>query len=327
VAEKAEGLSERLTGLGIRLGWKVISRLPESWARGAFMAAADIAWRRQGPGVQRLEANLRRVIGYESLDPEEAGAELRELSREGLRSYARYYLEAFRLQTIPAQRILDGMHCEELGEQTAFEHMKNGRGVLFVLPHMGNFEQAGAWIVLRGAGRFVTIAERLKPESVFQAFTRFRESIGMEVVPLTGGPSAFGVVSQRLRAGGLACILLERDLKDTGVEVDFFGEKAKFAPTAALAVHTGAALMPVVTWFEGEHDWGAHIYQEIPVPETGDRKEKVRVMTQQIAAVFEQAIREHPQDWHMLQRVFSADVEEASPEGPPPRTSSRSGGE
>jgi phosphatidylinositol dimannoside acyltransferase len=325
VTEKAESPRERLTGIGFRLGWRVISRVPESWARWAFMTAADIAWRRQGRAVQRLEANLRRVIGYDSLDPEEAGARLRDLSREGMRSYARYYLEAFRLQTIPADRILDGMHIDGPGEQTAFEHMKNGRGVLFVLPHMGNFEQAGAWIVLRGAGKFTTIAERLKPESVYQAFVTFREALGMEVVPLTGGPSAFGVVAQRLRAGGLACIVMERDLKDTGVEVDFFGEKAKFAPTAGLAVHTGAALMPVVTWFEGEHDWGAHIYDEIPVPETGDRMEKVRVMTQQLASIFEQAIREHPQDWHMLQRVFLADVDDASPGGLPPQTPPQSG--
>jgi len=304
----AESLSERLTGIGYRLGWKVICRVPESWARWAFMTAADIAWRRQGPSVQRLEANLRRVIGYDSLDPAEAGAALRDLSRATMQSYARYWLEAFRLQIIPPERILDGMHMKGPGEQTAFDHLKAGRGVLFVLPHMGNFEQAGAWVVLRGAGTFTTIAERLKPESVYQAFVKFRQGLGMEVVPLTGGPSAFGVVAQRLRAGGLACIVMERDLKDTGVEVDFFGEKAKFAATAALAVHTGAVLMPVACWFEGENDWGAHIYDEIPVPETGSRKEKVQLMTQQLATIFEQAIREHPQDWHMLQRVFTADV-------------------
>jgi phosphatidylinositol dimannoside acyltransferase len=131
----------------------------------------------------------------------------------------------------------------------------------------------------------------------------------MEVLPLTGGPSPFGVVAQRLRAGRLACLIVDRDLKESGIEVDFFGEKAKFPAVASLAVHTGAAFMPVVTWFEGEHDWGAHIYDEIPVPETGDRATKVQVMTQQLANVFEQAIREHPQDWHMLQKVFIADLD------------------
>jgi len=303
-------LSERLIGVGFSLGWKLLCRVPESWPRPVFMAAADLAWRRQGRGVQRLEANLKRVIGYDSLDPAEAGAQLRDLSRQVLRSYARYYLEAFRLTVIPPERIIAGMHANDDGEQEAFRNLKAGRGVIFALPHMGNFEQAGAWINLRGAGSFTTVAERLKPESVYQLFVKFRESLGMEVLPLTGGPSPFGVLAQRLRAGRLACIIVDRDLKESGIEVDFFGEKAKFAATVALAVHTGAALMPVATFFVGEHDWGAHIYPEIPVPGTGDRKEKIQVMTQQLANVFEQAIREHPQDWHMLQRIFVADVDE-----------------
>jgi len=308
----AERLRERLLGTGYRLGWAAICRLPEPVVHWAFMTAGEIAWRRQGRGVQRLEANLRRVIGYDSMDPAEAGAELRELSREVMRSYARYYMEAFRMQVIPAERILSGMHIEGPGEQHAFDQMKAGRGVIFALPHMGNFEHAGAWINLRGADGFTTVMERLKPESVYEAFVKFRSALGMEVLPLTGGASPFGTLAQRLRAGRLVCIVVDRDLRETGVEVDFFGEKAKLPATAALAVHTGAALMPVATWFEGERDWGAHIYDEIPIPETGDRREKIQVMTQQLANVFEQAIREHPQDWHMLQKVFVADADSTS---------------
>jgi len=96
--------SERLIGLGYTLGWKLICRVPESWARSVFMAAADIAWRRQGPRVQVLEGNLRRVIG-----PEATGKQLRALSREGMRSYARYWLEVFRLPVIGRERILGDM--------------------------------------------------------------------------------------------------------------------------------------------------------------------------------------------------------------------------
>ena len=179
--------------------------------------------------------------------------------------------------------------------------------MVIALPHMGNFEQAGAWVVARGAGSFTTVAERLRPESVYEAFVRFRESLGMEVLPLTGGRSPFGILAQRLRAGSLVCLVSDRDLKDTGIEVEMFGEKARIAATAALAVHTGAALMPVATWFEGE-DWGAHIYPEIPVPESGTRAEKIAAMSQQLARVFEAGIAEHPADWHMLQRVFTADL-------------------
>ena len=309
------GLSERLTGFAYRLGWKLICRVPESWAKWVFNAAADTAWRRQGPKVQVLEANLRRVLVFSSASSSPAsspaqdvdGKELRTLSRAALRSYARYWLETFRLPVIPVERILSGMHIDPAGEQALFANLKAGRGVVIALPHMGNFEQAGAWVVARGAGSFTTVAERLRPESVYEAFVRFRESLGMEVLPLTGGHSPFGTLAQRLRAGGLVCLVSDRDLKDTGIEVEMFGEKARIAATAALAVHTGAALMPVATWFEGA-DWGAHIYQEIPVPEAGTRAEKIAAMSQELARCFEASIAEHPADWHMLQRVFTADL-------------------
>ena len=303
-------LSERLTGFAYRLGWRLICRLPESWARWAFTKVADIAWRRQGPKVQVLEANLHRVLARKYGRPDVDGKELRTLSRATLRSYARYWLEVFRLPVIPIERIVSGMHVNAEGEAELFANLKAGRGVVIALPHMGNFEQAGGWVVARGAGSFTTVAERLRPESVYEAFVRFRESLGMEVLPLTGGQSPFGTLVQRLRAGKLVCLVSDRDLKDTGVEVQMFGETARIASSAALAVHTGAALLPVATWFEGD-DWGAHIYEEIPVPQSGTRAEKIAAMSQQLARVFETAITVHPQDWHMLQRVFTADLDSA----------------
>ena len=77
-----------------------------------------------------------------------------------------------------------------------------------------------------------------------------------------------------------------------------------------LAVRTDAALMPVTRWFEG-HNWRGHIYPEIPVPADGTQAEKVASMTQQLAAVWETSISEHPEDWHMLQKVFAADLDAA----------------
>lgn len=303
-------LSERLTGVAYRLGWTVIRRLPQAWVSWVFAKAAGIAWRRQGPGVQVLEANLRRVLSWKYGTGEVDGKELRTLSRAAMQSYARYWLEVFRLSVIPIERIMAGMHVNADGEAALFANLKSGRGVILALPHMGNFEQAGAWVVASGAGSFTTVMERLKPESVYEAFVRFRESLGMEVLPLTGGQNPFGTLAVRLRAGGLVCLVSDRDLKETGVEVEMFGERARIAATAALAVHTGAALLPVATWFEAD-DWGAHIYEEIPVPASGTRAEKVAAMSQQLARVFEQAIAEHPQDWHMLQRVFTADLDPA----------------
>jgi lauroyl/myristoyl acyltransferase len=310
---------ERLGAAAFGAGWNLVCRLPESVARALFNFGADVAWRRQGPGVQVLEGNLVRVLRTSAADsPGEIdgspgaidGKELRTLSRAVMRSYARYYLETFRLQIIPDERIRAGMHVNQANVDLTLEHMKNGRGVIYALPHMGDFEQAGRWVILVGAGSLTTVAERLKSESLFQKFLAFRQGLGMEVLPTTGGPHPFGVMAQRLRAGKLICIVADRDLSDTGVEVEFFGEKALLpAGPAALAVQTGAALMPVSCSFVGETEWAAHVYDEIPVPADGTRKEKAAAMTQALATVFEQAIREHPQDWHMLQKVFVSDLD------------------
>jgi lauroyl/myristoyl acyltransferase len=310
-----ETFSERLRSTAFSAGWGLVCRLPESVARAFFRFGADTAWRRQGGGVQVLEGNLVRVLrttsGFTETDPE-FGQELRALSRAVMRSYARYYLETFRLQIIPDEQIQAGMHVNQENVDLTLEHLKGGRGVIYALPHMGDFEQAGRWVILAGAGSIVAPAERLKPESVFQKFLAFRESLGMEIVPTSGGPHPFGVMAQRLRAGKLVTIVADRDLSDTGVEVEFFGEKALLpAGPAALAVQTGAALMPVGCWFVGEAEWAAHVYDEIPVPASGTRKEKIAGMTQALATAFEHAIREHPEDWHMLQKVFVNDLDPA----------------
>ena len=295
-------LKGRVTAASYAAAWWLVCRVPESWGRWVFQQAGEIAWRRQGTGVQLLEANLRRVIG-----PEPSGKELRALSRAGMHSYARYWFEVFRLPVISAERLVTEMHSE--GKDRLLATLAAGRGAVLPLPHMGNWDHAGAWIIACGVPKFTTVAERLKPESLARRFFAFREGLGFEVLPATGGVQRFGILAQRLRAGGLVCLPADRDITGGGIEVDFFGEKAHMmGGAAALAVQTGAALMPTTLWFEGPH-WGAHIHEEIPVPAEGTRREKIAAMTQQVARVFEAGIAEHPEDWHMLQRVFSADLD------------------
>jgi len=296
-------LKGRLTSASYALAWWLVCRVPESWGRRVFAKAGEIAWRRQGPGVQVLEANLRRVIG-----PEPSGKELRALSRAAMDSYARYWFEVFRLPVMGADRIVRDTRCVD-GMDRMFAALASGRGAVLPLPHMGNWDHAGAWIIAEGAPGFTTVAERLKPESLARRFFAFREGLGFEVLPATGGVQRFGILAQRLRAGGLVCLPADRDITGSGIEVDFFGAKARMmGGAAALALQTGAALMPVTLWYDGPL-WYTHIHEEVPVPENGTRREKVAAMTQEVARVFEAGIAAHPQDWHMLQRVFTADLD------------------
>jgi lauroyl/myristoyl acyltransferase len=187
---------------------------------------------------------------------------------------------------------------------------------------MGNWDHAGAWLAATGVP-FTTVAERLEPDSLFERFVEFRESLGMEVIPLTGGERPpYDILADRLRGGGTLCLLADRDLTATGVEVDFFSSPARMpAGPAALAHDTGAALVPVTLTYPDRDTWGARIHPEVAVPGEGDRADKVRAMTQQMADAFAEGIADAPQDWHMLQRVWVADLDATRlPQEAPPLT-------
>ncbi|POM23212.1 Phosphatidylinositol mannoside acyltransferase [Actinomadura rubteroloni] len=295
------GLRDEAADAAYALGWTVVRRTPEPVARLVFAALADRTWQRHGGGVRQLERNLCRVLGKDAVDDE-----VRILSKRVLRSYFRYWLEVFRLPEYDRDRIVGGMRVT--GHEKLFATLDSGRGAILALPHMGNYEQAGAWLVHSGYP-FTTVAERLRPASLFDRFVEFRESLGMEVLAHRGA-SAFGRLAQRLRAGRPVCLVVDRDLTASGVDVDFFGATARMpAAPAALALQTGAALYPVTLWFERD-GWGARVHDEVPVPSGGPRRERIAAMTQHVAGVFERGIAEHPQDWHMLQKVWVADLAE-----------------
>ncbi len=296
-------LSQSLSARLLLLGWALVCKLPQRWAARLFTLIADVLWWRRGQGVRQLETNLARVLG-----PDAAQDQLRRVSRLGMRSYLRYWLEVFRLPVIPADQIMSRTRMYGGLDQVALGHLAAGRGVIFALPHMGNYEEAAAWIIRRGVGSLTTVAERLESDGVYERFLRFRESLGMEVLPHTGA-SAFGQLARRLRQGHLVCLVSDRDLTAHGVEVEFFGEPARMANVpATLAVQTGAALMPVTLWFEGEY-WGIRVHPEVPDVPGASRAVRIGQMSQQLASAFEQGIREHPESWHMLQKVFTADLD------------------
>lgn len=294
-------VTDRAVAAGFAAGWKLVPLLPERLTRGTFRLAADRLWSRRGPSVRRLESNLSRVTG---LAP--GSRELRELSRAGMRSYFRYFEEIFRLPSMSAEEIVRRTHAH--GAELIHDTVAAGRGVVLALPHMGNWDQAGAWLVAVGHP-FTTVAERLRPESLFRRYVAFREGLGMEVLPLTGGDGhTFATLASRVRRGGVVCLPAERDLTKSGVEVDFFGARTKVpAGPPLLAVQTGAALLPAIVYFEGG-DWGIKIHEELPVPAEGTRQEKVAAVAQSLSHVFEKGIAEHPEDWHMLQRLWLEDL-------------------
>ncbi|MGW0913526.1 phosphatidylinositol mannoside acyltransferase [Streptomyces sp. NPDC002784] len=294
---------ERLTDALYGLGWSTVKKLPEPVAVRLGQAIADAAWKRRGQGVLRLESNYARVV------PDASPQRLAELSRAGMRSYLRYWMESFRLPAWSAERIRTGVEIKDLHRLT--EGLAAGKGVVLALPHLGNWDLAGAYATTALNTPFTTVAERLKPETLYDRFVAYREGLGMEVLPHSGG-SAFGTLARRLRDGGLVCLVADRDLSASGVEVKFFGETARMpAGPALLAQHTGALLLPATLWYDGPRMMRGRVHPPVEVPETGTRAEKTSVMTQALADAFATGIAEHPEDWHMLQRLWVADLDSA----------------
>ena len=291
-------LRQRLTDTGYALGWALVKLLPETSALWLFRLVGDRVWARRGPAVRQLERNLRRVIG-----PDPAESELRALSKRAMRSYCRYWCETFRLPVWSRERVVGSVRT--VGEHHFRAALASGRGAIVALPHMANWDHAGAWAVLTGAP-LTTVAERLRPESLFERFLDYRRTLGMEVLAL-GAEDVFPVLAKRLRAGRLVCLVADRDLSASGIPVELFGEPAKCPPgPAALAVQTGAALVAADLWYEPA-GLVIRFHPEIPVPAVDRLREKVVGMTRQLAKIYERGIAEHPEDWHMLQRFWPAD--------------------
>ena len=294
---------QRAIGAGYAAGWGLVKGLPKGVSRRAFRAAADTATVRNGKGVQQLRRNLRRVVG-----PAMSELRMDALVGDALRSYARYWLETFTLEGIDKQLVVDSFEQHKTGTEHIDAGLAAGRGVVLALTHSGNWDASGIWLVSH-SGPFTTVAERLEPESVFDRFVAYRESLGFEIIPLTGGQRPpTDVLVERLRQNRVVCLLADRDLSRNGVEVDFFGEPARMPPgPALLSAMTGAPLLAVHSYFTDDGGWGHDVSAPIELPD-GRLRDKVAVGTQRLADHFARYVASRPVDWHMLQKLWLADL-------------------
>jgi KDO2-lipid IV(A) lauroyltransferase len=212
-------MTNRMTDWAYATGWMAVRAMPEFAVRNVFDAGARYAARRGGP--DQLRKNLARVIGVAPDEVPDA------LMRASLASYARYWREAFRLPTMDLPVLARELHDSVLGQDNLDAALAGGRGAVMALPHSGNWDMAGVWLA-HTYGTFTTVAERLKPESLYRRFIQYREDLGFEVLPLSGGERPpFQMLCDRLAENRAVCLMAERDLTRTGVEVEFFGEPTR----------------------------------------------------------------------------------------------------
>jgi len=293
---------DTLTVGGFRLGALAVRRMPERAAYRLFERVADELVRRDVKAVQRMRDN------YAVVRPELGKPELEDLVQAGVRSYMRYWCEAFRLPTFGPDTLVRATRL--VGDEPVRNALAQGRPVIAFLGHMGNWDMAGAWCT-RHLGPVVTVAERLKPEQVFEDFLAFRESLGMTIIPLTGSGDVFHRLVEAAKGPNVIPLLADRDLTRKGIEVDFAGDRARVAVgPAALAYDSGNVVYPVSIRYErapdGPGGWRSVItfHDAVSAPEGEARHRAIRTMAEECARVLGQAVTEYTEDWHMMQRVF-----------------------
>lgn len=221
------------------------------------------------------------------------------------RSYARYWLETFRLVREDKEFWLErfgGVNDDRLDAALA-----RGKGAVVVVGHLGNWDAAGAWVGARG-NNLVTVAEVLRPRRLFEFFRRHRAKLGMTIYGAEPGVTAHLV--EEAQNGAVVAILGDRDLKGTGLEIDFFGEPATFPVGAAsIALRAGVPLL-VAGVFErtlpgGKRGWYVDFSEAIELPDDPDGA--VADLTRQAVAKLEEFVARHPEQWHVFQPFWIAD--------------------
>lgn len=275
--------------------------LPEpvayGFARVCGRVAALISSKKDG-----VAENLARITG----EPAES-ARVRALVVATFQSYARYWLETFRLVREGREFFLDRFRIVA-GEEHLDEVLGRGKGAVVVVGHLGNWDAAGAWVGARGH-RLVTVAEVLRPRRMFDFFVSHRARLGMTIYPAERG--AVLRLVEEIEGGAVVAVVGDRDLKRRGPEVDFFGGSVTMpAGPASIALRTGVP--PVVagvygvTHENGKRGWIAEISAPIELP-SASGPEAVKQLTQEIATLLEGYIGRRPEEWHVLQPFWPSD--------------------
>ncbi|HKE98275.1 MAG TPA: phosphatidylinositol mannoside acyltransferase [Actinomycetes bacterium] len=290
--ERARARRQRRAVRAWLVAWELVKLIPEPLARALARVAGAVAYRRDARRRENLRANLRPVLGRAGERALDAAV------RRGFASYARYWVEAFRLERLSPAVLRERFTLE--GREHLDEALAGGRGVVLATPHLGNWESGGAWLALEGY-RAVAVAERLRPVELFERFRRYRETLGLEIIPLDDGPATVRRVATALRAGKVAALVADRDLTGRGLPVTMFGRTATLpAGPAALALRTGAALLPCAVYQEPRGRWRGVILPAPETPASGDLRADTLELTRRLARALEQLVAAAPEQWHVL---------------------------
>jgi KDO2-lipid IV(A) lauroyltransferase len=301
----------------MRVGAAVVPRIPLALTRPLFTFIGLCAWLFARGARQRAERNLRHIPALAANT-----ARLHAAVRGVFITSALNYLDFLRGRHLSDAEIHAGWTVEH--EELLYEAADEGRGVVILSAHFGNFEFAAS----RLAHRFqmITPVERMQPERLFALFCRLRNHHNVRVVPGDSRDS-LREMTDTLKSGGILLIVADRHVLGTGAQVDFFGEPTTLATgPMALAVRTGAPIICAFSWRTGPSrahgvfyrlTWADQGDPQGDAPAAGRSRARGADQTQRAlrtyVALIERIIAAHPESWvSALAPVWEADPHSAA---------------
>ena len=288
-------MQAKLISFLFSFGWLVLKYLPEHLGRNLFKLIANWVFSKNGRSVQQLRANLKQVTKL-------SDKYLEDLTYKAVQSYFKYWYEAFVIHTWSKKKINSKFIM--LNKERLEQYLQTEERIVLVLPHMGNWDAAALWFT-SNYQPLTTVAEKLKPQSLFEKFVRFRTALGVEVLALARGGGTYQTLKERVREKVIIALLADRDLSASGIKVTYFGKTTSMpAGPATLAWEENAKLIPISIFNSEEDLIHAEVGEIISIDRALDREEAIAQLTQKVAEVFEKMVSAHPADWHLMQKVW-----------------------
>ena len=259
---------------------------------------------RISPVAKANRDNARHILG-----PEASPSQVSWLASRAFENRLLNYYEMLRLSDMPLEDITRRMRIE--GTEHIDRLVEEGQGAVITSGHIGPMELMIQGLVSLGYP-LIAIAEHLEPERLHQYVMSLRLTHGFNMISTRG---SLLNVYRRIKRGEFLLSALDRDTTGTGLVVDFFGAPA-WVPDgyARLAVR---ANVPVVFGFCRRTDDGAvaRIYAPLYPDESLDKGEATLDLIQRSLKLFEAAIREYPEEWHLSTPIWQKAQGRLAPAG------------
>ncbi|MFV2001124.1 MAG: phosphatidylinositol mannoside acyltransferase [Acidimicrobiia bacterium] len=282
-----------------RIAAAIFGLLPEPAVRWIGESGGRVWFNRSSDKIPLLSSHMRRVLG-----PTASDTEVDEAVRGMFRSYARYWADTFWFRPRRKNAISAGV--ERINFDPIYDAQAAGKGIVFAVPHMGNWEIAGV-IANEIGSPILAVAEDLPNRHITDWFIRVREKFDIDIV-LTTDPQRRSKLIRRLKSGGAIALLSDRDVTANGIEVEFFGGRTTVpAGPVALAELTDSALIPVAAYFKEGAGYRIEVHDAVELPGGSSRSERVSAGAQALTVILEDMIRVEPSQWHLFQPNWPSD--------------------